>query len=332
MSWKVLITAHAFEMVGQAASDLLKSAGCQITITRSEPLSERLLLKELEGKDAVLCSPDPYSRRVLKSAQASNLKILSRWGVGYDSIDISAATEMGIVVAYTPGLLEEAVADYAFALLLTLSRRTTEAHSDMKKGKWRVKWGRDLFGKTLGIIGFGRIGQALARRAKGFGLRILGYDVFEKPAAKRLGVKLVPMDFLLSESDFVSLHVALTSQNHGMMGEAQFQKMKPEAIFINTARGACVNEAALIKALNEDQIGGAALDVYVKEPLPSEHPFHETKNLILSPHQASSTRETGARIAEQAAQSIVDLLSGKAPQFLVNPEVLKSPFLRAKMN
>ena len=332
MSWKVLITARAFGVVGKPACDLLEANGCELIIPdRFGPLAPEVLSRAIEGKDAVLCSPDPYTEVLMQSPEAAQLKIISRWGVGYDSIDVPAATRAGIVVGYTPGLLDEAVADYAFALLLTAARHTADVHSDMKAGIWKVAWGCDIGGKTLGIVGCGRIGQAVARRAKGFGMRILCYDVFENPAAKELGVEYVSFENLLAESDFVTMHAALTPENHGMMGEKEFRQMKSDSLFINTARGAHVDEPALARALNEGWIGGAAVDAYVEEPLPSEHPFRSAKNLVMSPHQASSTRETGERISSKAAQAIVDLMHGKAPELVVNREVLDSPSLRATL-
>ena len=333
MSWKVLVTARAYDIVGEPARNVFESNGCQVVIPdRFGPMPEEALNGMIGGIDAVLCSPDPYTRAVLHSEAAAHLKIISRWGVGYDSIDVPAATEAGIVIAYTPGLLDEAVADYAFALLLTLARQTARVHADMMQGQWSVAWGFDLAEKTLGIIGCGRIGQAVVRRAKGFGLRILCYDVYEDPAAKALGVEFVSFETLLRESHFVSLHAALTPENHGMMDEGVFQQMRPDALFVNTARGAHVDEPALARALNEGWIGGAAVDAFVEEPLATEHPFRTAKNLILSPHQASSTYETGRRIAGTAAQAIVDLMHGKSPERVVNREVLDSPTLRAQLN
>ncbi len=326
------MTARAFDVVGGAAREILESNGCEVVVPQEfGPFDPVALRREIQGIDAVLCSPDAYTREVMFSSEASDLKIISRWGVGYDSIDVPAATEAGIVVGYTPGLLDEAVADYAFALLLTAARHTAVVDASMKAGNWEVAWGRDIGGKTLGIIGCGRIGQAVARRAQGFGMRMLCYDVFENPAAKELGVEYASLETVLSQSDFVTLHAALTPENHGMMGEAQFRLMKPESLFINTARGAHVNEAALAQALNEGWIAGAAVDAYVDEPLAEEHPFRTAKNLILSPHQASSTFETGERISKTAAQAIVDLMHGKAPQLVVNREVLESPALRTSI-
>ncbi len=331
MSWKTVITARAFGGRG-AAWELLQGGGCEAVFAeRLGPLPVEALAEALAGADAVLCSPDAFTRGFFQRREAASLKIISRWGVGYDSIDVAAATAAGVVVAYTPGLLDEAVADYAFGLLLTLARHTAAADATMKAGCWEAIWGCDVAGKTLGIVGCGRIGRAVARRAQGFGLRLLGCDVVESASVRALGVEYVPLERLLRESDFVSLHAALTAENRGMMGEAEFRQMKPGALFINTARGAHVQEAALIRALREGWIGGAALDVFAEEPLPKDHPLRSAPNLVLSPHQASNARETGERISRAAAQAIVDLKHGRAPQWTVNPEVFDSAALRASL-
>jgi len=332
MSWKVLITARTLDEVGGQAIKILRGAGCELVIPpQFGPHPADRLLPLLEGNDAVLASMDKFTPEVLDSKAAGQLKIISRWGVGYDAIDIPSATRNGIVVAYTPGLLNETVADFAFALLLALARRVHIGHLTMSQGQWQAVWGNDVFGKTLGIIGCGRIGQAVARRAAGFNMRLLGYDVAPAPEAEKLGIQFVGLEQLLEQSDFVSLHAALTPQNRGLIGEAQLRLMKPTAYLINTARGALVDEAALVGALQEKRIGGAALDAFVIEPLPSEHPLRKAPNLLLTPHFASFARETGERVSLTAAQAIVDLLSGRQPQFMVNPEVCKAPQLRGKL-
>lgn len=330
MTWKVLITAGPMEIVGEAASNLLRDAGCEIVKPpRQGFLSEQELLDVLPGMDAVLAGVDKYTAAVLASTAASSVKIISRWGVGYDSIDIPKATELGIVVANTPGFLDEAVADYAFALLLALARRVAEGHDLMQRGQWQMVWGTDIAGKTLGILGCGRIGQAVARRAAGFNLRLLGHDIRPNPAAEQLGVQFVSLDELLAQSDFLSLHAALTPQNRGLIGEAQLRRMKRNALLVNTARGALVDEAALVRALNEGWIAGAALDAYVTEPLPADHPLRRAPNVLLTPHLASYGRETGARVSLASAQAILDLLQGRQPQFVVNPEAFLPGRLRA---
>jgi lactate dehydrogenase-like 2-hydroxyacid dehydrogenase len=333
VSWKVLITARTFEQVGQPALTLLKHAGCELVIPpKYGPFNEEELFQRLPGIDSALVSPDKYTAAVLSSPAASQLKIISRWGVGYDSIDVPAATRNGIVVAYTPGLLNETVADYAFGLLLAVARRIHDGHLLMRNGRWSLTWGSDVFGKTLGILGCGRIGQALARRASGFNMRLIGHDVQPSLDAEKIGVKFVSFDQLLAESDFLSLHAALTPQNRGLLDEAQLRKMKRGAYLINTARGALVDENALVLALEEGWIAGAAVDAFVVEPLPVDHPLRRAPNLLLTPHQASCGRETGERVSQTAAQAIIDLMNGRRPQMVVDPEVFRSPVLRARVN
>ncbi len=331
MSWKVLITARGFKPAGEQARELLRKAGCEIILPpKFGPLKGDELTDALNGMDAVLASLDEYSDAVLSSPAAAQLKIVARWGVGYDAVDISAATRNGIVVTYTPGLLDEAVADYTFALLLSLARRVHEVHVAMRRGEWKNAWGEDVGGKTLGIVGFGRIGKAVARRAAGFNMRILAHT--PHPTAGNDGIEFVSLEKLLAESDFVSLHAALTLATHGLIGEAQLRRMKSTAYLINTGRGALLDEAALVRALRENWIAGAALDVFTTEPLPAESPLRAAPNLLLSPHQSSYARGTGERVSLAAAQSIVDLMNGKRPRNVLNPEVFELPALRANKN
>lgn len=332
MSWKVLITASGFSQTGQRALQILDEAGCQTKIApKLGPLTASELTPLLSGTDAVLASLDDYNTALLASPATASLKIIARWGVGYDAIDVPAATAQGIVVTYTPGMLDDAVADYTFALLLGLARRVHEGDAAMRNGGWKVAWGNDVAGKTLGIIGCGRIGMAVARRAGGFNMRLLAYNRTPKPEAQNLGVKFVSLDELLSQSDFISLHAALTPQTRGMLGEAQFRKMKPGAFLINTARGALVDESALIKTLTENRIAGAAIDVFTTEPLPPDSPLRSAPRLLLSPHQASSSYETGERVSLAAANAIVDLMQGRRPESVLNPDVFKTPKFRARL-
>jgi phosphoglycerate dehydrogenase-like enzyme len=332
MSWKVLITARTLKEVGQSALTLLREAGCELVVPpRFGPYGAKELLPLLRDQNAVLASMDRFTAAVLASPEAAQLKIISRWGVGYDAIDIPAATAQGIVVAYTPGLLSETVADFTFALLLSLARRVHIGHASMSQGKWDGVWGTDVFGKTLGILGCGRIGHAVARRATGFNMRLLAYDVRSESKIEDPPIQYVSLHELLAESDFLSLHAALTEQNRGLIGAVQLRRMKPTAYLINTARGALVDETALARALHEGWIGGAALDTFTVEPLPASHPLRSAPNLLLTPHLASFAREMGERVSVTAAQAIVDLMNGRKPQFVVDSSVYDSPQLRAKL-
>src|SRR5687768_7897087 len=330
MSWKVLITSRVFDTIGQPALELLRTSGCEVIIPKKfGPLKADLLLPNLTGVDATLCSPDQYNAQVLRSPEAANLKIISRWGVGYDSIDFAEATRQGIVVAYTPGMLNETVADWTWALLLGISRRVAQGHMAMARNDWSQYWGHDVNGKTLGIIGCGRIGQAVAKRAAGFDMRIIAYDC--APCAEMPNIKFVSLDELLAESDFVSVHAALTPESRGMIGVPQLRKMKPSAYLINTARGPLIDESALAEALHIGTIAGAALDVFSTEPLPADSPLRIAPNLLLEAHQASFTRETGERVCLAAAQAIVDLMRGQKPRWVVDQCVYNSPTLRTKL-
>ncbi|MBM3821607.1 MAG: hydroxyacid dehydrogenase [Verrucomicrobia bacterium] len=332
VSWRILITARTFREVGEAATKFLKASGAEVLVPpKLGPLTVPELLPQLPGVDAVLASMDHFKAELLRAPEAASLKMISRWGVGYDAIDVPAATEQGIMVAYTPGLLNDAVADYAFSLLLGVARRLAEGHESMKQGLWKSAWGHDVHGKSLGLIGCGRIGQAMAKRARGFDMRILAYDIAPNAEAEKLGIRFVDLDTLLEQSDFVSLHASLTPDNRGLLNETRLRKMKSTAYLINTARGALVDEAALVKVLQEGVLAGAAVDAFAVEPLPADHPLRSTPRLLLTPHQASFTRETGEKVSMAAAEAIVNAMQGRRPRWVVDEAVYRSPKLRAKV-
>lgn len=330
MSWKVLITARVFDTVGKPALELLHRNGCEVVIPQPfGPFRLKDLLPRLQGVDATLCSPDEYSAEALRSPAAGHLKVISRWGVGYDSIDIAEATRQGIPVAYTPGMLNETVADLTWALLLGIARRVPQGHITVSKGEWSSFWGHDIHGKTLGIVGCGRIGQAVARRAAGFDMRVLGCDL--QVCKEKTNIDFTTLDEVLAQSDFVSLHAALTPASRGMIGEAQLRIMKPSAYLINTARGPLIDDFALTRALQEGWIAGAALDVFAVEPLPADNPLRTAPNLVLAPHLASFARETGEKVSLAAAQAIVDLMQGRRPRWVVDEKVYTAPNLRVSL-
>lgn len=327
--WTILLTARVFDTVGAAAIKLLQESGCNVLLPPNYgPHKAEVMMKILPGVDATLCSPDQYSAAVLESPAAANLKVISRWGVGFDSVDIKTATRLGIPVAYTPGMLNETVADWTWALLLGIARRVPYAHGVMAEGGWKQFWGHDVAGKTLGLIGCGRIGQAVAKRASGFDMRVLAYDMVQ---CDMRGVEFVSLEQLLAESDFVSLHAALTPENRGLIGEAQLHKMKRSAYLINTARGPLIDEAAVAKALRDGVIAGAAIDVFATEPLPQDSPLRGAPNILLAAHQASFAKETAEKVTFQAAQAIVDFMQGRKPRWVVDPSVYDSPALRVKL-
>lgn len=313
MKPKVLVTRS----IPEAGLALLRER-VDLEIGPSEGFMPReVLLAKLPLFDGVLCLlKDRMDREALDAA--TRLKVLSNYGVGYDNIDVPYATAKGIVVTNTPDVLTEATADMAFALLLAVARRLSEAERIAREGKWA--WapdfllGADLHGATLGLVGFGRIGKAVARRAKGFGLRIR--YTLARPSAEgdELGAVHVPVpEDLLAESDFVSLHVPLVAETRHFMNEERFRRMKPGAIFVNTGRGGLVDQEALARALNEGWIAGAGLDVFDPEPLPAEHPLFRAKNLLPAPHIGSATPDARNGMAVCAATNLLAVLEGRTP-------------------
>jgi glyoxylate reductase len=251
--------------------------------------------------------------------------------VGYDNIDVAAATTRGIPVGNTPGILTEATADLAWALLMAAARRIVEAERFVREGNWQT-WepmlllGADVAGATLGIVGFGRIGQAVARRAKGFEMRVL-YSSRHRCGTEleqAMGVEYVPFEQLLQESDFVTIHTVLSEETYHLFDHSQFERMKPSAILINTARGAIVHPEALYYALKTGQIAGAALDVTEPEPIPLDSPLLSLPNLIILPHIGSASLKTRSRMALMAAQNLLAGLSGERLPHCVNPGVYET--------
>jgi len=262
---------------------------------------------------------------------APKLKIVAQMAVGFDNIDVAEATWRGIYVTNTPGVLTETTADFAWALLMAVARRVVEADKYVRSGQWKVSWhpsmllGRDVYGATLGIVGAGRIGTAVARRAKGFNMKILYYDVVPMPPEieKELGAKRVDLDTLLRESDFVSIHVPLIKETYHLINEEKLKLMKKTAYLINNSRGPVVDEKALYKALKEGWIAGAALDVFEQEPTPLDNPLLKLDNVVVAPHISSASYETRSRMAEMVAENLIAFFDGKTPPNLVNPDVVK---------
>jgi glyoxylate reductase len=287
------------------------------------PLERPRLLEMIGDKEGLLCSiTDRIDQELF--ARAPALKVIANYGVGYEHIDLEGATRRGIVVTNTPGVLTEATADLALALLLAAARRVVEGDRRVREGKFQY-WapllflGQEVSGKTLGIIGLGRIGQAVARRAHGFGMRILYCSRTRlAPAAEQeLKVSYAPLEALLKEADFVSLHVPLTPQTRHLIGREELALMKPSAFLINTSRGPVVDEAALVAALSRGQLGGAGLDVYEREPLLTPG-LADLDNVVLLPHLGSATVETRTRMALMAADNLLAGLRGEEPPNCLN--------------
>lgn len=260
--------------------------------------------------------------------RAPKLKVISNCAVGFDNIDVQEATKRSIIVGNTPGVLTDTTADFTFALLMAAARRVVEGDKLVRAGKWKT-WGpmtllgQDVHGATLGIIGMGRIGSAVARRARGFGMKILYTDVTRnKQAEAELGIEYVDLDTLLAKSDFITLHTNLTPETHHLIGKNQFEKMKETAVLVNTSRGPILDNMALYEALRSRRISYAALDVTEPEPIPADHPLLTLENVIVVPHIASASVATRTKMGLMAADNLIAGLKGEMPPTAVNPDVL----------
>ena len=287
------------------------------------------LLEQVKGVDGLLCMlSDRVDAAVIDAAP--RLKVISNYAVGYNNIDIARATERGILVGNTPGVLSETTADLAFALLMAAARNIARADKYVRGGLWQVAWdpkmllGQDIHHSTLGIIGLGRIGTEVARRAKGFHMHVLYHNRTRREDMEReLGVEYVTLPELLSRSDFISLHVPLTGDTDKMIGSAEFAMMKPTAILVNTSRGQVVDQKALYEALKSGQITAAAIDVTEAEPIPVDDPLLTLDNLTITPHIGSSSTATRTKMAVMVAENVIAGLQGEMLPNCVNPEAFR---------
>lgn len=302
---------------------------CNVRLWGNEPPpSKEAIIQEIASCEGLLCLlTDPIDADVIEAGK--NLRVISQYAVGVDNVDLAAATEHGIPVGHTPEVLTEATADMTFALLMAIARRIPEAIERVKSGQWRT-WepmgllGADVWGASLGIVGLGRIGTAVARRARGFEMRILYHDPTRQPALeKELGLVYAPLEDLLAQSNFVSLHCPLNEETHHLIGEEALRQMDASTMLINAARGPIVDTEALMRALRDGWIAGAALDVTDPEPLPANHPLLNLFNCIVVPHIASATFTTRNRMATMAAENLLAGLRGNPLPYCANPEVYK---------
>jgi len=286
------------------------------------------ILRRVKEKEGLVCLlTDRIDEDFLRAAP--KLRIIANVAVGYDNVDVPACTKRGVVATNTPGVLDETTADFAWTLLMAVARRLVEGDTYIRSGNWKG-WnldqmcGTDVWGKTLGIVGFGRIGRALARRAAGFKMRILYTATKQAPleVEKEFGAEFRDLNTLLAESDFVSLHVPLNSDTRGLLNGPKFFRMKPTAFVINTARGPVIDEAGLVHALESGKIAGAALDVFEQEPF--LHPGLKRSNVVMTPHMGSASVETRSKMAAMAAENVAALFRGQRPPNMLNPEVLQT--------
>jgi len=312
--------------IPEAGLEMVRAA-CQVHLWEGElPPPKEVILREVADCEGLLCLlTDPLDAETI--AAGAQLRVISQMAVGVDNVDRKAATARGIPVGHTPGVLTEATADMAFALLMAAARRIPEGVEKVRAGQWRT-WeplgllGADVWGATLGIVGLGRIGTAVAHRARGFAMRILYYDRVRRPELEaELGVEYAALDELLAQADFVSLHCPLTPETHHVIDERALGRMKRRAILINTSRGPVVDTAALARALQEGWITAAALDVTDPEPLPPDHPLASLPNCIVVPHIASATVTARNRMAVMAAENLLAGLRGERLPYCANPEV-----------
>jgi glyoxylate reductase len=321
---KILATRPLFD----AARQILQEK-CEVEYwPQEERISREELFRRVKDKQGLVCLlTDRVDDELLRGA--TKLRIVANVAVGFDNVDIPACSKRGVAVTNTPGVLDESTADFAWALMMAVARRVGEGETLARSGNWKG-WdldqlvGTDVWGKTLGLVGFGRIGRAMARRAGGFKMKVIYSDLQRAPEDVEKEVNAEYRDFntLLAESDFVSLHVPLLPETQGLLEAAKFFRMKPTAFLINTSRGSVVDEAALVHALESKKIAGAALDVYENEPF--IHPGLKRSNVVLTPHIASASLETRTKMACMAAENVRDFFDGKRPPNVLNPEVIKA--------
>ena len=323
MGFNIYVTRE----IPQGGLDILRREGEKVEINPEDRvLNSKEIIEKVKGRDGVLCLlTDTIDDEVFDAAKGA--KIFANYAVGYNNIDVSAATRRGIMITNTPGVLTETTAEMAWALLFSIARKIAESDCYTRAGKFKgwapmLFLGSDVGEKTLGIVGAGRIGTAMAKKSLGFKMKVLYTDAVKNDELeKELEAKKVDLEVLLKESDFISVHVPLNPQTTHLIGEREFSLMKSTAYLINTSRGPVVDEKVLVRILQEKRIAGAGLDVYENEP-ELEPGLAELNNVILTPHLASATFETRTKMAVMAAQNLLAGLKGQKPPNLVNPEVL----------
>jgi len=334
MSGKILVP-WAMPDIGKEVLEKAKVDAIFIHGPRGELPSLKELIEAVRNADVLIPrGTQPVPKKVIMANP--NLRGIANYGVGYDNIDVRAATESGIPVTNTPGVLSETTADLAWALLMATARNIPQAHGYTLSGQWKGPGGKTFMGqdigpggsnkpKVLGIIGLGRIGKAVMRRSRGFKMKVIAYDPPIKEIIQNMkGVEYRELDELLKSSDFVTLHSPLTKETHHLIGKKELDLMKPTAVLINTSRGPVVDEKALVSALKKGKIAGAGLDVYEKEPRLSPG-LAKLENVVLLPHIGSATMDTRGQMAVVAAKNAITMLRGRKPKNIVNPEVFNSP-------
>ena len=323
---RVYVTRQLFD---EAIKILEDAAKVGVYEGVDDAIPRELLLENVRGVDGLLSLlTERIDEEVMDASE--NLKVISNYAVGFNNIDVEAATERGIYVTNTPGILTDTTADYAFALLMAVARRIPEADRNIRARKWIHAWGpkmfvgSDIHGKTLDIIGLGRIGRALVKRAQGFDMKVIYYDMMrDKSQEEKLSIRYAPMETVLEQADYVSIHVPRTDSTHHMISDKELTMMKERAYLINTSRGPVVDEDALYRALRDGTIAGAALDVFEEKPISHSSPLLGLDNIIMTHHIASASVETRIKMATTAAENLVSVLKCVESPNLVNPNVRK---------
>ncbi|WP_213818243.1 phosphoglycerate dehydrogenase [Garciella nitratireducens] len=307
--WKVLATAVTFGKINKQPLERLEENGCKvITNPFGRPFTEGEFIKYGHDADAIIVGNDKVTADIIE--KCTNLKVIAKHGVGVDAIDIQTANEYGIVVTYAPGSNAEEVADLTFGLMINLARGIISGNEDTKAGRWTKPMGRSFYKKTIGILGLGSIGLACARRGKGFGMNILGYDIIQNLKAMELGVQYVSLKDLLQKSDYITLHLPLTDQTKNILNKENLSLVKKDVVIVNTARSQLVDYNALYERLTNGTVRGYATDVYDLEP-PKHLPLFDLSNVILTPHIGGTTVESNRRMGETAVDNVLAVLKGE---------------------
>ncbi len=312
MKWRILVTAPYLQPHIDQFRKVFEARDAEIVLPIvHERLSEEELLDLVGEIDGVVAGDDRFSRRVIEKA-VPRLKVISKWGTGIDSFDHDACREFGVVLRNTPDAFTDPVADSVMGYVLAFARRLPWMDQQMKAGVWDKIPGRALNESKIGVIGVGKIGKAIVRRARSFDMKVFGTDLVEMPAGfiKETGIEMLPMEALLSEADFITVNCDLNPTSHHLIGEGEFERMKPSAVVINLARGSIIDEPAMISALQEREIAGAALDVYEDEPLPLDNPLRVMDNVLLAPHNSNSSPKAWARVHENTIKNLFEVLEG----------------------
>jgi D-3-phosphoglycerate dehydrogenase / 2-oxoglutarate reductase len=315
---RILLTTTSFQDTPGPHHDRLKEAGYEIVRERG-PLPESRMLELVGDVDAFLCGDDAITRKVLEKA-LPRLKVISKYGIGLDKIDVNAATELKVPVTFCPGVNHTTVAEHTFGLLLAIYRQIVTECNHVKAGRWKRLTGHELMGKTIGIVGLGRIGREVALRARVFGMKVIAHDVYwdEAFAADNQVERAGSFDEIFSAADVVSLHTNLNDQTRGMVNADSIALMKPHAVLLNCARGELVDTSALVAALKENRIAGYGTDVLDQEPPPSDHPLFACENAVITPHIGSRTYESVVRQAGMAVDNLIAVLRGETPRAQAN--------------